>query len=58
MPRPVPCAARHDHRLAIESHRASSGRESTLARGRADQVFFATLATLERAAGVEVEKIG
>jgi 3-hydroxyisobutyrate dehydrogenase-like beta-hydroxyacid dehydrogenase len=26
--------------------------------GRADQVFFATLATLERAAGVEVEKIG
>jgi 3-hydroxyisobutyrate dehydrogenase-like beta-hydroxyacid dehydrogenase len=26
--------------------------------GRADQVFFATLATLERAAGVEVEKVG
>jgi 3-hydroxyisobutyrate dehydrogenase len=26
--------------------------------GRADQVFFATLATLERAAGVEVEKLG
>jgi hypothetical protein len=26
--------------------------------GRADQVFFATLATLERAAGVEVEVIG
>jgi len=26
--------------------------------GRAEQVFFATLATLERAAGVEVEKLG
>jgi 3-hydroxyisobutyrate dehydrogenase len=26
--------------------------------GRADQVFFATLQTLERAAGVEVEKLG
>ena len=26
--------------------------------GHADQVFFATLATLERAAGVEVEKLG
>jgi 3-hydroxyisobutyrate dehydrogenase len=42
---PLAEAAAHTYRRAVEE-------------GRGDQVFFATLATLERAAGVEVEKLG
>ena len=44
-PLPLAEAAAQTYRRAVEE-------------GRADQVFFATLETLERAAGVEVEKVG
>jgi 3-hydroxyisobutyrate dehydrogenase-like beta-hydroxyacid dehydrogenase len=44
-PLPVAEAAGATYRRAVDE-------------GRAEQVFFATLATLERAAGVEVEKLG
>ncbi len=43
-PLPLSEAAAETYRRAVDE-------------GRADQVFFATLATLERAAGVEVEKL-
>jgi 3-hydroxyisobutyrate dehydrogenase-like beta-hydroxyacid dehydrogenase len=61
--------AEKDVALALESARelaaplplaeaAGETYRRAVADGRADQVFFATLATLERAAGVEVEKLG
>ena len=53
-------------RERARARRAAAAREAAAAdtyrraveEGRADKVFFATLATLERAAGVEVEKLG
>jgi len=61
--------AEKDVALALESARelaaplplaeaAGETYRRAVAEGRADQVFFATLATLERAAGVEVGKVG
>ena len=61
--------AEKDVALALESARelgaplplseaASQTYRRAVGEGRADQVFFATLQTLERAAGVEVEKLG
>jgi 3-hydroxyisobutyrate dehydrogenase-like beta-hydroxyacid dehydrogenase len=61
--------AEKDVALALESARelgaplplseaASQTYRRSIDEGRADQVFFATLQTLERAAGVEVEKVG
>ena len=61
--------AEKDVALALESARALAAPlplaeaaaqtyHRAVEEGRAEQVFFATLATLERAAGVEVEKVG
>jgi len=61
--------AEKDVALALESAReveaplplseaAAATYRRAVDEGRADQVFFATLATLERAAGVEVDKLG
>jgi 3-hydroxyisobutyrate dehydrogenase-like beta-hydroxyacid dehydrogenase len=61
--------AEKDVALALESARdlsaalplaeaAGETYRRAVAEGRADQVFFATLATLERAAGAQVDKLG